>query len=329
MSTLPTDTTRTSFGLRQLHSKSALCGCQGEPNESLKHAPDFHQAILSRSDRHSAIRSRPRSPLRLLLFAEPAISLPTNLLQRVERLDAGARVVRNWDSVMEALFATSCSTLDVIIDAFNDLDSALRRSKQLCNLRVRSNYSPRPRYFAISTSNQSPTVRYEIERHGGHFLHVFDVPKHFDAELEQIRLELAPLNRSTPSWLVVQEGEGATLRGVVYLVGRRNVSRIHGSDRLIAALAAFIKHNGIHRPLGAWQKVLADDALFKPAGGGFDVPSLASIKMYLRRDFRERLQETFDEQCSGFCATRVIECADPATHSATYRIRGEWELVRR
>jgi hypothetical protein len=156
-----------------------------------------------------------------------------------------------------------------------------------------------------------------------------DVPTHFKAELEQIRLELAPVVRSLPAWLIVQEGEGSTIRAVVYLVGRRGLHQIHGSDRLIATLAAFVKHNGIPRPLSGWQKVLTNDSLFKPAGGGFDVPSLATIKMYLRRDFPEHLQAVFDENCSGFCATRVIECADPATHSATYRIRGEWELIRR
>jgi hypothetical protein len=35
------------------------------------------------------------------------------------------------------------------------------------------------------------------------------------------------------------------------------------------ALAALIKHNGIARSLGAWQKVLADYSLFEPGGGTF------------------------------------------------------------
>ena len=91
------------------------------------------------------------------------------------------------------------------------------------------------------------------------------------------------------------------MRADVYLRIPRKLVRIQGADRPVAALAAFIKHNGIVRSLSAWQKVLADDALFEPGGGGFDLPSLASIKMYLHRDFPRYLQATFDEYRSGFC----------------------------
>ena len=79
-------------------------------------------------------------------------------------------------------------------------------------------------------------MRFELERSGAHFLHVFDFPTHFKAEMDQIRLELAPVVRSLPSWLIVQEGNGKTLQANVRLVYRRKAVSVHGSDRMIAAL---------------------------------------------------------------------------------------------
>jgi hypothetical protein len=135
--------------------------------------------------------------------------------------------------------------------------------------------------------------------------------------------------RSLPSWTIIQEGNSDTLRAVVYLNGRHNPIRVQGNDRQIAALAAFLKHNGIGRSFNAWQKILMQDPLFTPEGGGFAVPSLASIKMYLHREFPKYLQRAFDESHSGFSAARVIEQTEPGSHGTQYRIRGTWEVFRR
>lgn len=145
---------------------------------------------------------------------------------------------------------------------------------------------------------------------------MFDVPSRFQAEIDQIRLELAPVIRSLPSWRIVYEGNAGTLRPIIYLANRRRSERILGSDRLIAALAVFLKNNGIARLLSAWQKIFYDDPLFMPAAGEFSVPSISTIKMYLRRDFHNCLQRVFDAWGSGFCADRVIEVVDPGTHGA-------------
>jgi hypothetical protein len=263
-----------------------------------------------------------------LLFDETGNALPDNLRKQVVRIDPDAPVKRKWESVIEAS-TTSPNAYDVIVDSFTDSATAIQRLNSIWKMRVRSNYAVRPAYFGISTISQRPLVRFDIERLGGHFLHLYDVPAHFEQELEQIRLAFAPLGRSLPRWLIVQEGNGPTLHAVVYLMGHQGRIRVGGSDRHNAALAALIKRNGIARSLGAWQKVLADDSLFKPGGGSFDVPSLSCLKIYLRRDFLKYLQEAFDQQRSGYRASRVIEHMHPGTWAAEYRIRGEWEVIRR
>jgi hypothetical protein len=263
-----------------------------------------------------------------LLFDETGNAVPDNLRKHVAHIDPDAPIKRKWESVIEAC-TTNSTAYDVIVDSFTDSATAIQRLNSTWKMRVRSNYAVRPAYFGISTISQKPLVRFDIERLGGHFLHLYDVPAHFQQELEQIRLAFAPLGRSLPRWLIVQEGNGPTLHAVVYLMGHQGRIRVGGSDRHAAALAAFIKHNGVARSLGAWQKVLADDSLFKPGGGSFDVPSLSCLKMYLRRDFPKYLQEAFDQQRSGHCATRVIEHSHPGTWATEYRVRGEWEVIRR
>jgi hypothetical protein len=270
------------------------------------------------------------SDLRLLLFNDDATSFPASLLEQVTIADRNALIKRDFDSVMEMFTAANCCAIpDIVVHLFTDPASLMRRIKDVWSARMRQNYNPRPAYFAISSTTQPSLVRYEIERLGGHFLHLFDVPTHFRREIDQIRLELRPVIRSLPRWLIVQEGYGPTLRAVVYLVGRHRAIRVGGSDRHAAALAAFIKHNGISRSIGAWQKVFADDVLFAPSGGGFDIPSRSGLKRYLRRDFPKYFQQAFDEQRSGHSADRVIECINPGTWATEYKVRGEWEVVRR
>jgi hypothetical protein len=215
----------------------------------------------------------------------------------------------------------------VIVAVGLDCSMAMQQMDDLWKLRVQCNYSHRPVYFAISQETERGLTRYNIERVGGYFLHLFDVPSRFEVEIDQIRLGFAPVIRSLPRWRIVCEGNGGTLRPLIYFMNRRRIQRVPGSDRLIAALAVFLKRNGSARSLSAWQKVLCDDPLFMPAGGEFPVPSIPTLKMYLRRDFHNCLQKVFDSCGSGYCADRVIEAVDPGTHGARFRIRGEWELI--
>ena len=283
-----------------LHATAITNGCQ-DPNHSRSSAP------------------------RLLLFDGTGQEIPEALRQRVIKADCNALVLRTWESV------TSCrlEKVEVIIDCCNGIQGAIERIDEVWKLRMRTNYSLRPAYLVITKTSQPASARFQIHRRGGRILHLRDVADQFKQELEQIRLALGPLSRSLPRWSIVYEGNGNTLQAQVYFKGSRPPVRICAADRPIAALAVFIKHNGIARSLSAWRKILADDLLFKPAGGGFDLPSLASIKMYLHRDFPRCLQEAFDAYRSGFCADHIIENIDPGTHRTKYRIRGEWEAIRR
>ena len=114
-----------------------------------------------------------------------------------------------------------------------------------------------------------------------------------------------------------------------FLLHRRTRTQVLGPDHQIAALAVLIKNSGIARSFADWQRVLMDDPLFTLAGGRFNVPSINTLKQWLRRDFISHLQDAFDEHFSGFNARSVVECVNPATHSAKYQIRGEWSAIRK
>lgn len=255
--------------------------------------------------------------------------LPDTLVQQVIQIDPDAQIRNSWNSFIDCLAANSCRTPDVIVGYSSECGQAIRQIKELGDLRRHYNYSPRPVYLAITAQRQPVVTRLEIERVGGYFLHLPDVPRHFNDEIERIRIELDHIVRSLPFWNIVLEGHGRTLQAQVSVVYRGRSVRVWGSERMIAALATFIKNNGIPRSVKGWLNIFADDLLFKPMGGPFSVPSVTSFKEYLRRSFPNCLQKAFDEYKSGFAATHVIECINPRTHAARYRIRGEWEVSRR
>jgi hypothetical protein len=269
-----------------------------------------------------------RSSLRLLLLNETGLPLPAALLEQVLGIDPDAQMRNCWSSLCEKV-PSLCATVDAIVAISRDGTLPIRHLRELSSLRIRNNYSPRPLYFAVCTERQSPSVRYEIEQLGGYFLHLFDAATHFRAELEQIRLTLKSLTCTLPRWFIVYEGNGESLRAHVYFAHRRRMHRVSGSDRQIATLAAFIKNNGTCRSLSELQKTMEEDLLFRPAGGGFDVPSTNTLKMHLWRNFPNNLQKVFDLCHSGFSAERAIECCNPGTHNTKYRIRGEWVASRK
>jgi hypothetical protein len=268
-------------------------------------------------------------PLKLTILKNTAGPLPESLLQQAIRIDPNTQIRHSWDSMIDRLAANACRTPDVIVGYSTGYELALEQIKELRDFRERCNYSPRPIYLAITAKRQSGVTRLEIERAGGYFLYAPDVPTHFRDEIENIRLELDRVSRSLPFWRIVLEGSEETLQTNVSFLGRGKSIRLWGKDRMIASLAAFIKHNGIARSAQGWLKIIADDPLFKPTGGPFQVPSPTSLKMYLRREFPNCLQRAFDEYGSGFCAKRVLECINPRTHAAQYQIRGECEVARR
>lgn len=268
------------------------------------------------------------SSFRLLLLNETGLPLPAVFLEQVSGIDPDAQMRNRWSSLYEKA-SSLCATVDAIVAISRDGTLPIRHLRELSSLRIQNNYSPRPLYFAICTERQSPNVRYEIEQLGGYFLHLFDVAAHFREEFEQMRLTLKDLIRSLPRWLIVYEGNGESLRAHVYFAHRRRMHLVPGSDRQIATLAVFIKNSGTCRSLSEWQKTMEEDLLFRPAGGGFDVPSTNTLKMHLWRDFPNNLQKVFDLCHSGFSAERVIECCNPGTHSTKYRIRGEWAASRK
>lgn len=269
------------------------------------------------------------SRLRIFILNDKSLPLPEKLLAQVQREDPQAVIRNNWDSVCDMLAEDWRSAPHIIIGVSPDCGSVCRRLRELRNLQNENNDSPWPVYWAMPRTSQPGRLRFDIERLGGYFLHLFDAPNHFRAEIEQIRLMFGHLKRSLPTWMIVYEGNGITLRAVVYFVHRKRFIRVRGSDRQIATLAVFLKNNGLARSFSGWQKILADDPLFEPSGGCFTVPSIGTIKMYVHRDFPRSLQRAFDEYRSRFSAERVVEIVDPGTHMAACRIRGEWDVSRR
>ncbi len=274
-------------------------------------------------------RGRNSSRLRILVLNDKSLPLPEKLLELVQREDPDAIIRNSWDSVCDILADDWPSVPHMILGVSPDCAAVTRRLKKLWRLRVAKNYSLWPIYFAMPRSNQPGRSRFDIERLGGYFLHLFDAANHFRSAVEQIRLMFGHLKRSLPTWLIVYEGNGTTLRAVVYFVHRKRFMRVRGSDRQIATIAVFLKNNGLERSFASWQQILAGDPLFEPSDGYFKVPSVGTIKMYVHRDFPKSLQRAFDEYRSGFSAKQVVEIVDPGTHMTACRIRGEWEIIRR
>ncbi len=265
---------------------------------------------------------------RILLLNATGKPVPESLLKPVLLIDPNAQMRNSFARGVDMLTASPGDWPDIVIVLSEDCTLATRQIEALWRLRVRHNYSPRPIYFAISTNLQPAQTRYDIRNRGAHFLFLPDVPSRFHAEIEEIQFTLASVIRSMPSWLLAYEGNGSNLRVHISLKYLGKLIHIYGADRVIAVLAVCVRHNGVARSLSGWRNVLADSPLFEPAGGGFDLPSLASIKMYWCRGFRDCLQIPFDDHHTGFCVDRLIEKINPGTHRTKYTIRGEWEAIR-
>src|ERR1043165_3780335 len=152
--------------------------------------------------------SRIRNQLSILLVNETGQPLPSYLVEPILRIDSDAKIFTSWLSVMRVLVGKSCSVPDLIIVISTDCASAVQHLNGLWTIRLRNNYSVRPLYFGLSQRGQFASRRYEIERLGGYFLALSDVPCRFSQELEQVRLALGSLIRSLPTWLIAYEGHG-------------------------------------------------------------------------------------------------------------------------
>src|SRR5437899_4615099 len=202
----PADTTRTSASLlRPSHGSKSSPPCQyaahfqesqtdgsGDPDKDCLFPNGLNGTqtlpeewkVNSTFPLNKVLRSRSR----LVVFDDTNSDLPDFFLKRVLATDRNAPVRRQWDSVINPLVANSSLAPEVIADVFTDSTAVIRRMHEIWDWRVRSNYAAWPVYFAISRTGQPPLVRFEIERLGGHFLYLADVPNHFTQELEQIRL---------------------------------------------------------------------------------------------------------------------------------------------
>jgi hypothetical protein len=259
--------------------------------------------------------------LRFLVFADGGVTLPKILLDRITAIDPDAQIKRTWNSVVDELEKNSLDAHDIVIESSDDMEGAAARIDHIWRLRVKANYAMRPAYLVIGKPSH-PMARFEIERRGGYFLRLCDVPTHLVGELEHIRLGFGPLARSLPRWHVVREGVGLTARASVFLLTRQK-PRVRGGNLCSAVLAVLLKNNGMPRSICEIQKLLEEDPLFKPAGGSFAVPSFSSLKMYLHRAYPKYLQEAFDLDRSGYSANWVIEREKLDQRTMGYKIRGE------
>lgn len=291
--------TTVSSSLELLHRTPPMDSCQGGP-------------------RHHS------STLRLLLFSDSKSALPQELLDKVLKYDSNAIIKRNWDSVLDSL--DSC---DVIIYNSDDIHKTLRRINEIWRYRLRGNYATRPSFLIISKTSQYHSGRFEVERLGERFLYLPDVQSQFGKELEQIRLRIADLERSSPRWLIVYEGNGRNLRVSILFLGPRGWHVVRQDDRHAAELAVLIKNSEIARSIAAWREMMMDDLLFRPAGGSFNVPSRTTLRMHIHRDYIRDLQRAFDEARSGYSAKAIRKRAGLGEKTVGYQIKGKWETVRR
>lgn len=287
--------------------------------------PDRHEGT---EEEESFGRNRPRKSLRLTLVNDGIDRLPAELINSVLEIDQEAQMKKSWASAFDTLTPDFRNIPDVLVVASKNFKTVFKHINELWQLRESHNHSPRPIYFGIAQEKQPPIIRFQLTRMGAHFLHLFDVVAQFKEEIEQIRLELQAVVSSRIFWRIVLEGNGESVCPRVSFAWRGDFVPVEASDRVIAALAAFIMHSGIPRSIKEWLVQFENDTTFMPLGGRFPVPSESTFKMYLGRDFINCLQKAFDEYRSGFCAKEVIECINPGTHAAKYRIRGEWEPIR-
>lgn len=321
------------------HSASPKSSCQGDQQPQPLKERDQSSSYPSRRNANDLAKlpsaswlqskSRSNSGFRLLVLNENGLPLPEIFIKQVLRIDADAKILNSWNSVCDRLARDWSFAPHVILGVSRDCSRVPRRLNDLYRVRVDNNYSPHPLYLAIPKNCEFARSRFEIERLGGYFLPFVDASARLRTEIEQMRLMIDKLKRSLPKWLVVYEGNAVTLQAVVFLVHRKRLIRVRGSGRQIAALAVCLKHNGLRYSFSGWQKILADDPLFEPAGGAFRVPNIGTIKMYFHRDFPKNLQWASDEYCSGFSVNRLIEVSDPGTHMTQYGIRGECDAIRK
>lgn len=265
-----------------------------------------------------------KGSLRIVLFASNTRELPEKLREQALKCDPAAVIRREWASVLDTL--TNC---DVIIDYSDDIGATLRRINEVWRYRRRANHATRPAYIVVSNIAQYSLARFEVERRGARFLHIHDVPVRLGEELKQIILHITHLEKSSPQWLIEYEGNGRTLQVSVSFLDARGTHLVHAEDRLAAELALLITRNVISRSIAGWRNVMMNSPLFKPAGGGFEVPSRTTLRMHIHRDYLRVLQKAFDEASSGYCAKRVIERVQLGEKTVGYRIKGKGETTRR
>jgi hypothetical protein len=290
--------------------------------EAFQSAQGFQKA--TRLSKFKPVCQGHSSALRLVLFGETKGELPETLRAEVLKNHGDAIVKRNWGSVLDAL--DSC---DVILDYSDDIQAALRRINELWRRLVQANYAARPAYIVIGKPDRPSLARFEIERLGGHFLHLDDVPARLGEELKRIDLRIAHLSRSSPQWLIVYEGNGRTLQASVSIFGTQGLQFVRADDRLAAELAVLITNNGIPRSIASWRKIMMNSTLFKPSSGGFNVPSRTTLRMHIHRDYIRAIQKASDEVRVGYSAQRIMERIRLGEKTVGYRIKGRWDAVRR
>jgi hypothetical protein len=262
---------------------------------------------------------------RLVLFSDSKREIPQALCAEVLKSKCPAVVKRDWRSVVANLHAC-----DLIIDCSDSINGALRRIDEVSRKLAEENHAIRPSYLVVSATSRYPLARFEVEfRRGAYFLYRHDLPGRFSGELEQIRLRQREFERSSPRWLIEYQGNGQTLQVNVSFVSHRGLAVVRAADSLAAELAVLITNNGIPRSIASWRNILMGSPLFKPAGGGFNVPSRTTFRMHIHRDYIRVLQRAFDEARSGYCAKRVLERIRLGEKTVGYRIKGRWDPVRR
>jgi hypothetical protein len=264
------------------------------------------------------------SDQRFLFHCEPRLGLCRTVSDAIEDIDPHAPIKRSWDSAIGYMEGGAMNSVDVLIDVLGANGMAgLEHLQDLWRLRVLYNHSAIPLYFALSCTEQPASLRYEIRRLGGRFMHVSDVARHFVPQMDEVRLELDEVQRSVPRWEIIEEYSGSDpVRAYIFLRFSGKLIPVGGSDRHLAVLAVFLKNNGIPRSMKALRQLCSEYPLFDSAGGPFSVPRLATLKMHIFRDFPKYLQKAFDDARAGYYAGRIIEHVDLGAKAMGFRIRG-------
>jgi hypothetical protein len=269
--------------------------------------------------------------MRLLYFDED-MQFPEDLLAQIGEIDSQTPLCRSWETLLSEIRENSLQKYDVVLHVTgSDWKRALSRVDHIWRLRIRSNYSIRPRHLVVSAGEVSAKVTRKFTNAGAHFVHLDEIRalrKRLRRELGLIRLEIAEVECNIPRFLSIHEGNPhgercipGEIPNLRFLFGKAE-TQVHGPLPVIALITVMLMENGRHRTRKELLQLLHQSVFYDPNGGIVPIPSLNTLKTYLDQDITEVLQKSFDELRSGFLTKTLLEHKRLGNKAIGYRLCG-------